>query len=86
MTYNTMNTRISGRVPKVQHSVQTGQWLRNSNIAFSSTQNSYLYQTTIFFIGIVGDGVQLSPLDTAATNGLLCQPRVIKMLEKLVER
>jgi hypothetical protein len=33
----------------------------------------------------VGDGVQLGPLGTAATNGLLYQPRVIMMLEKLVE-
>jgi hypothetical protein len=38
-----------------------------------------------FFISIVGGGVQLGPLDTAATNGLLCQPRVIMMMEKLVE-
>jgi hypothetical protein len=36
-------------------------------------------------IGIVGGGVQLGPLGTAATNGLLCQPRVIMMMEKLVE-
>jgi hypothetical protein len=27
----------------------------------------------------------LGPLDTAATNGLLCQPLVIMMMEKLVE-
>jgi hypothetical protein len=33
---------------------------------------------------VVG-GVQLGPLDTAATNGLLCQTRVIMMMEKLVE-
>jgi hypothetical protein len=38
-----------------------------------------------FLIGIVGAGVQLGPLGTAATNGLLCQPRVIMMMEKLVE-
>jgi hypothetical protein len=30
-------------------------------------------------------GVQLGPLGTEATNGLLCQPRVIMMMEKLVE-
>jgi hypothetical protein len=30
-------------------------------------------------------GVQLGPLGTAATNGLLCQPRVIMMMEKSVE-
>jgi hypothetical protein len=34
---------------------------------------------------ILGGGVQLGPLGTAATNGLLCQPRVIMMMEKLVE-
>jgi hypothetical protein len=39
----------------------------------------------IFVICIVGDGVELGPLGTAATIGLLCQPRVIMMMEKLVE-
>jgi hypothetical protein len=39
-----------------------------------------------FKIVIVGGGgVQLGPLGTAATNGLLCQPLVIMMMEKLVE-
>jgi hypothetical protein len=38
-----------------------------------------------FFIGIVGIGVQLGPLVTAKTNGLVCQPRLIIMMEKLVE-
>jgi hypothetical protein len=38
-----------------------------------------------FLIGIVGGGVQLGPLGTAAANGLLCQPRVIMTMEKLVE-
>jgi hypothetical protein len=38
-----------------------------------------------FLIGIVGGGVHLGALDTAATNGLLCQPRVIMMMEKSVE-
>jgi hypothetical protein len=33
----------------------------------------------------VGGGVKLDPLGTAATNGLLCQPRVIMMMEKLGE-
>jgi hypothetical protein len=33
----------------------------------------------------LGDGVQLGPLGTAATIGLLCQPRVIMMMEKLCE-
>jgi hypothetical protein len=32
-----------------------------------------------------GGGVQLGPLGIAATNRLLCQPRVIMMMEKLVE-
>jgi hypothetical protein len=49
----------------------------------------YIFQLTnlivIFLIGIVGGGVQLGPLGTATTNGLLCQPRVIMMMEKLVE-
>jgi hypothetical protein len=36
-------------------------------------------------IGIVGGGVQLGALGTAATNGLLCQPRLIMMMDKLVE-
>jgi hypothetical protein len=40
---------------------------------------------SFFFVGIVGGGVQLGLLDTAATNGLLCRPRVIMMMEKLVE-
>jgi hypothetical protein len=38
-----------------------------------------------FLIGILGVEVQLGSLGTAATNGLLCQPRVIMMMEKLVE-
>jgi hypothetical protein len=38
-----------------------------------------------FLIGIVGGGVQLGSLGTAATNGQLCQPRVIMMMEKLVQ-
>jgi hypothetical protein len=33
----------------------------------------------------VGGGVQLGPLATAATSGLLCQPQVIMMMEILVE-
>jgi hypothetical protein len=38
-----------------------------------------------FFNWYIGGGVQLGPLGTAATNGLLCQPRVIMIMEKLVE-
>jgi hypothetical protein len=42
-------------------------------------------QWTSFFLNWYSrGGVQLGPLGTAATNGLLCQPRVI-MMEKLVE-
>jgi hypothetical protein len=37
-----------------------------------------------FLIWIVGGGIQ-GPVDTAATNDLLCQPRVIMMMEKLME-
>jgi hypothetical protein len=39
----------------------------------------------IFLIGVVGSGVQLGPLGTATTSGILCQLRVIMMMEKLVE-
>jgi hypothetical protein len=41
----------------------------------------------LFFIliGILGGGAQWGPLGTAATNGLLWQPRVIMIVEKLVE-
>jgi hypothetical protein len=38
----------------------------------------------LFLIGVVGGGVQLGPLGTAATNHLRCQPRVIMIMEKLV--
>jgi hypothetical protein len=38
-----------------------------------------------FLIGTVGGGVQLGQLDTAATNRPIGQPRVIMMMEKLVE-
>jgi hypothetical protein len=37
-----------------------------------------------FLICIVGGGIQ-GPIGTAATNGLLCQPRVIMVMEKSVE-
>jgi hypothetical protein len=47
-------------------------------------QTRYLYNFVIFLIGIVRGGVQWGPLSTAATNGLLCQPRVVIMMEKLV--
>jgi hypothetical protein len=38
-----------------------------------------------FLIGIVGSEIHLGPLGTAATSGLLCQSRVIMMMDKLVE-
>jgi hypothetical protein len=43
------------------------------------------YKIVINLIGILGGGVQLGPLGTAAINGLLCPPRVIMMMDKLVE-
>jgi hypothetical protein len=39
----------------------------------------------IIFFNFHSGGWNQGPLDTAATNGLLCQPRVIMMMEKLVE-
>jgi hypothetical protein len=39
----------------------------------------------IFFNLFSGGGWNQGPLDTAATNGLLCQPRVIMIMEKSVE-
>jgi hypothetical protein len=39
----------------------------------------------VFFNWYSGGGFLLGPLGTAATNGLLCQPRVIMMMEKSVE-
>jgi hypothetical protein len=41
-------------------------------------------QFLINLICIVGGGIQCA-LGTAATNGLLCQPRVIMMIEKSTE-
>jgi hypothetical protein len=38
-----------------------------------------------FFFNLYNGGWNQGPLDTAATNGLLCQPRVIMMMEKSVE-
>jgi hypothetical protein len=51
------------------------------------TSLSVLYHPAgqFFLIGIVGGGVQFGTLGTAATNGLLCQPRVILTMKKLVE-
>jgi hypothetical protein len=44
-----------------------------------------LIKAYFFLIRIMGGGVQLSPVGTAATKGLFCQPCVIMMMEKLVE-
>jgi hypothetical protein len=55
------------------------------------SRTTYDLDVILFFlrvkikIDIVGGGVQLGPLGTAATNGLLRQPRVIMMIEKLME-
>jgi hypothetical protein len=38
-----------------------------------------------FFFNLYSGGSNQVPLDTAATNGLLCQPRVIMIMEKSVE-
>jgi hypothetical protein len=52
----------------------------------SSWNSTHKWVTKIFFlIGTVGGGVQLGPLGTATTNGLLYQPWMIMMMEKLVE-
>jgi hypothetical protein len=55
--------------------VHFSEWLRKQKAA----------SRMFFLIGIVGGGIQLGPLGSAATNGLLCQPRVIMMMAKLVE-
>jgi hypothetical protein len=56
-------------------------WRKNKAHSFIQTNT----EREVFQIGIVGGGVQLGPLGTAATNGLLCQPRVLMPMEKLVE-
>jgi hypothetical protein len=53
--------------------------------AVSGSGTTHHTNSVLNEIGIVGGGVQLGPLGTAAINGLLCQPRVIMMMEKLVE-
>jgi hypothetical protein len=40
---------------------------------------------SFFKLNLYSGGWNQGPLDTAATNGLLCQPRVIMMMEKSVE-
>jgi hypothetical protein len=53
-------------------------------------QSYFKFQYTFLLLSIFFNfnwysGVQLGPLGTTATNGLLCQLRVIMMMEKLVE-
>jgi hypothetical protein len=45
----------------------------------------HLSSLSFFFFNLYSGGWNQGPLDTAATNGLLCQPRVIMMVEKSVE-
>jgi hypothetical protein len=45
----------------------------------------YTFGTIFFNCYRGGGGVQLGPLGTAATTGLLCQPREIMIMEKSVE-
>jgi hypothetical protein len=47
--------------------------------------DKYKGEVSRYRIGIVRVGVKLCPLATAATNGLLCLPRVIMMTEKSAE-
>jgi hypothetical protein len=53
--------------------------------SFSDPSSHVRLQSVFFLIGIVVGGVQLGPLGTAATNGLLCQLRLIMTMENLVE-
>jgi hypothetical protein len=57
--------------------MQSAHWL-------TENQNRNVFKKD-FFNWYSGGGVQLGPLDTAATNGLSCQYRVIMMMEKFVE-
>jgi hypothetical protein len=56
-------------------------------IFFNWWSQSTLWLPLFFLIGIGGGGggVQLRPLGTRPPKGLLCQPRVIMMMEELVE-
>jgi hypothetical protein len=58
---------------------------RRRYILHSSCSCNSSEQLRFFIIAIVGDRVHLGPLGTADTNDLLCRPRVIMMMEKLVE-
>jgi hypothetical protein len=60
-------------------------WITLMLIAKLRTQSIGSWYENFFNWYSGGGGVQLGPLDTAVTNGLLCQPRVITMMEKLVE-
>jgi hypothetical protein len=50
-----------------------------------SLHNDHWHTSVIKKIGLVGSGVQLDPQALPPPIGLLCQPRVIMMMEKLVE-
>jgi hypothetical protein len=71
-----------------QRSHQFHTWFWHAYfIIFSHDQTEeFRFNYGSFLICIVGGGagVQLGPLGTAATIGLLCQPRVIMIMEKMV--
>jgi hypothetical protein len=52
---------------------------------FSLDLNQNWHVCTDFFFNLHSGGWNQGPLDTAAINGLLCQPRVIMIMEKSVE-
>jgi hypothetical protein len=58
---------------------------RFKNVKLFNRSSDMVVVTSFFLIGIVGGGVQLGALRTAATNGLLCQPQVVMTMEKLVQ-
>jgi hypothetical protein len=55
------------------------------NTNLNTTPRCPLKINYIFLIGIVGGGIQLGPSALRPPVGLLCRPRVIMMMEKLVE-
>jgi hypothetical protein len=55
------------------------------NIVSSSTSIADHNGHPVYFFYLHSGGWNQGPLDTAATNGLLCQPRVIMIMEKSVE-
>jgi hypothetical protein len=68
--------------------ISTATAHKRSDIPGSYTQDGFTrahYNTLNFFLNLRSGGWNQGPLDTAATNGLLCQPRVIMIIEKSVE-